>query len=743
MVTFAPNIQTQGDPEYLRYSKPISQPEGNKSGYYLAKGLGDAVESGFDDADKVVSNYVQNKSYEQRKEAAEKEEASIDPVWQQYFGNQENTPQNQPAAPSLVQNQPGGDQPLAVTQGIKQAGTLNERWINGKISQTDYKSEIARIAKDLNTQYPAYRDAISKGFSRATGEGSADAMIKSKIQDLDRLMQGLKNEDNKVDSNLMGSLDQMPPDVRARIIHDRWGRAKDDPQYLTNEKALQIGNQAKWIDVSKNRDIKDLEYKDKQRGVEKNEAMDHMNDVFATSSQEGLHNFAIKMGASSLGELREKLTALSKNPDSQEALKTINDYTTTLQSYEADLRKQGAALVKASGGKLSMADVNTQISSILQTQHQYLELAQDPKRVGSALYAATQHMEAQQRDIGFQASQSQLYKELSFLKLFRDQGALGDWVVDQFVHNNTNYNERLGKDLNSFIKNSIVSTPPEMGGKSTNAAPSALDAIDNAQTKGAKTPTLLAYANFAKNIANPLFKDEEAKKLAYTYFNPKNMEMVGRWTRAAIDPKTGGTYSNQFNVYETLGSKAIADRIFKMNDPVLTKYYTDFMEKSFQNYVYPGLMSDASAAFSTDKYQIAFNPENQHFMVRQRPDLIDTPDYYSGLGKDKSFAQKANDRFSGRDIYGRSLPDPIVTDTITRLNKSIDMIKNVAEHTGQGDMTANLVRLIIDKNPQAFSRELPGLSGAANKAIQQQIMIKEMQNKSSTKRTLEEADKVQ
>lgn len=732
MATLAPNVPTQGDPEYLRYSKPISGIEGNKSGYYLSKGLGESLEEGLNTADKIVKNYAEETAYQQGQQKEDEKKADLYPIWKQLTGQQE--PANQPQLMSFQPTETDGsgsliqgntDLPPEIRFGTKQASSLNEKFVNGKLSQTQYDMEVDSLAKDLNSRFPAYHQQIAQGLSRATGRANANQTVSDMIGDINRIMTQKKEFSNKVDSDFISSLPAMDPATRTEAIRRR-ALPETDPKHMGDEEALNIAAQAKSKQYNQEAEARNLEILSKRRTLDKDTALDSMHNIFSKESTAMLHELTIQNGHNLVDDFQNSIADLRNNPDPNKALSVLTSYKNMLDVYEKRLRILGPDIIKSSGGKVTSADINQTVQSIMEPYKQYLDLASDPSKIGTALYAAANRMKATEQATDYAASQSDIFKEFRFLKTLRDNGPdVGNKFVDIMAKNSSTYGPRISDALNNFIKGSVSTPPPEQHPAGIkDIPPAASEAIDSAQKAGVKNPkTLMEYVNFSNFIADKGLADQNAKNLAYVYFNPKNLDMVGKWSRAAVDPKTGQTYSNQFNVFQTLGSKAISDRIYSTGDKTLISYYRDFMEKSFARYLFPGLMQDTEGAFHAGRYQIAYNDVDQHFHLRDNAQ-IPSVDPKTGLH------------------INRPSTNPFVEGTINRLNASIDLIKNVAKHENEKDPNMYLVRLIMNNNPNFFSREIPGMSGEINKAIQTQIMAREMQ-KQKDQQAEEKASKLQ
>src|SRR5215472_1458157 len=140
MATLAPNLPQSSDPEYLRYSKPITGVEGSKAGYYSSKGLGDAIQTGADIGEKVASHAIEQDAYEKGQKLEDEKKADIEPIWRALKGlDTNNVPSSENENSQLSSFQPveidgsgsliQGDKelPPEIKFGVKSAASMNER----------------------------------------------------------------------------------------------------------------------------------------------------------------------------------------------------------------------------------------------------------------------------------------------------------------------------------------------------------------------------------------------------------------------------------------------------------------------------------------------------------------------------------------------------------------------------------------------------------------------------------------
>lgn len=199
MVTFAPNLPDTQAPEWLRYSKEISQPESDKSFQYLAKGL-EGVGEGIHEADKIATAYVKNTAAEGASKIQDTESEKID---------------------SLLPNSDKAGELKG--QAFDRASLIDEaQRANGAISKTHFLATLDRYAKDESANYswaPHLQEAVRSGIAQATGVShTANELYESRLKDLNSF---LTQKDKQAD----------------KVYNEVWSM-KGEPGFKEQEKAL-------------------------------------------------------------------------------------------------------------------------------------------------------------------------------------------------------------------------------------------------------------------------------------------------------------------------------------------------------------------------------------------------------------------------------------------------------------------------------------------------------------------------
>ena len=699
MATFAPNLQTQGDPEYLRYSKPISQPEGNKAGYYLAKGLGDAVEGGLENADKVVSRYAENTAYEEGKQKQDEMEKAIDPIYRQVVLGENTNSSTTPGPMQFAENQPSlvqgnKDIPPEISNGTKQATSLNERFKNGKITQTDYDSEIDKLAKDLNSRFPAWRNEIGKGLSRATGRDNANLSIADKIRDINTIMSQLGQEKNKVTNEILSAKWGDP--ATGQKLYDDYINGRTS----ASEAMFQVFKQ-RALDANTERALKMHEMNKASKEETQWKTQNNADQIASSAIDTWQQNFEIKSGFKSPAEMESKLLDLINNPNDVEAQRLGQAYALSIPLFKRDLTRQLSKMSADLGGQEA---VNRIVEQHVKPYEDMIALMSDPTKVGSVLYGAKHLAEATQRQMQGIISQNELGRQTMGIKALTDlSGDIGAKFTSNLIANRKDFGEQQAKMSEEF-KLKAMSVGPD-----DRRPPSINDAILRAHDFNPNPKVMDDYINFLTNIKDKGVPDDVAKKVAYAYYSPANRELIGNWSSKTMDPKTGNTIPGQVNVLKQMSSKDVLDRIKSLNDPKLNTYVKDFLEHSASSIVFPSLMRDTESMVKAAGDRLGYDDQHQRFYLTPK---------------------------TGTSISS----SPFIQTTVHRLNFAIESMQNVADFVGAKDKNGYIIGLLAANNPNLFSKEVKGFPSEINQAIANQVKAKlaDEMKKSKAKKDLEQ-----
>lgn len=716
MATLAPTVPSQGDPEYLRYSRPISGIEGDKSGYYLGKGLGEAIQEGATTGVKIAGEVAENETYEKLNAAAEREGQRLDVAEANLLGTQ---PQGavDSTGTLITKDQ---DIPTEVNRGTKTIAALKERYDNGKISQTDYLSERAKILKDLNAQYPGFRNYISAGASRATGEGSADALIRARISDYNSIMSKLSENKNKVDSQFYSSLKYMPDNVRKELINRR-SLDPNDPKYLSDAEALFNAGKYEYHEKDIERKIQGFELKDHERKASQEDFKDAVTGVVASNMATFGHNLVASQGVSTFEQLADKLNdpALSDT----DKLKIAQDFRTNLDLLKNKLQSDGARLVKGKGST-GFGELNKQITDATAFLEDQAKRMIDPNNVTSAVFATKHYLDAQHRDLNALIWNQPQAKKLAIAKALDD---INPEAAGR-INTNTVLNE---KDFSESTKGMYTSLVRSMLGVPRNGSagspPTVKEYQDEAEKAGVSSKNQMKFIKTIDLMLDKSLPDEKAYRIGKSFFDPKNQGLVGKWTIDKYDSRTGKSTEGSVSILRKLGSEEVSNRVKELSGkyPDLLTDYTDFILNTAKREVFPSLMDDVRNLSVTAGNRLIFHPEDP----RNPFEII--PVALSGTAQYSKVMQQ-----------GITLANRPLQSAVNKLNYVWQSMANVGKIAEVKDPNVFVLSQLMSERPDMFSQTIQGFPGEINRAIQGQMLAREMEKQKAEaqkKKNIEES----
>lgn len=195
MTQFNPTVPDTQDPNWLGWSKPISDIPADKTTGIAIAGAGDLLKATVDAGDQWIKRDIDNKAY-----------AQVDPQRDALTTGLENVRLGQGAgAPTQLIQDKLPDVPGGVRNGIDRINTLTTaRDQNGgstgnTINDTYYSANITAIAKNLRAEYPGYREYIDQKVSEASGLPIANAYYKNLIADINHAAAAAGSSKDKIE----------------------------------------------------------------------------------------------------------------------------------------------------------------------------------------------------------------------------------------------------------------------------------------------------------------------------------------------------------------------------------------------------------------------------------------------------------------------------------------------------------------------------------------------------------------
>lgn len=182
--------------EFLRWPKEESSKTFPSSFAELTKGITSAVETGAEELNKGVKNFMKNLGYKEGQQEQSDMLKGVQTAYGRVFGNKGTTggdtlTPGASAAPKDV------DEGLAGIKSLKTA--YDQGGVPRHLRETEYYGNLYMRAQALRTRFPGYRDYIDKGIEEATGiTPNANAYIKNMLADINEMITKGQDKDKHV-----------------------------------------------------------------------------------------------------------------------------------------------------------------------------------------------------------------------------------------------------------------------------------------------------------------------------------------------------------------------------------------------------------------------------------------------------------------------------------------------------------------------------------------------------------------
>lgn len=224
MVTFAPQVAPTNDPNYMNYSKPISDIQADKSSGLLLTALGEGIEGIAKVGDSITKSVINDEVTQ----GVDKQRDAFTSTLVAYADAQSGagvipSPQSQAeAGVKAPMTLAGGEEnvPSGVKAGVERAQSIGAAMSqnSGKSNDTLYTGALTALTKDLRNRYPGYRDYIDEKISQVSGINPANAYMRNLLEDINRNATGGKAEVDKaiaLGRQYLGYDPQMPSYIEA------------------------------------------------------------------------------------------------------------------------------------------------------------------------------------------------------------------------------------------------------------------------------------------------------------------------------------------------------------------------------------------------------------------------------------------------------------------------------------------------------------------------------------------------
>lgn len=220
-----PVDQSRGEPvgRWLGWSKPITQPEPDRSGETLGKTIGGAIEH----AAEIGSDTAQYASETGSADILKENQARLD-----QFAQDQGLPTG-----SLLGPRAQADVPPDVRQAQNTADVLGSAKANGAISNTYYLGQLDKYASDMRSRFPMFAQAIDRGIAKSTGvTHTANELYQSTLKDINTFLTKKDDYDKGAQTSLIEAVRQNIPGAALQLKMFHAGQKSADDIYDWVEK---------------------------------------------------------------------------------------------------------------------------------------------------------------------------------------------------------------------------------------------------------------------------------------------------------------------------------------------------------------------------------------------------------------------------------------------------------------------------------------------------------------------------
>lgn len=600
-----PQIPSVPTPDWTNVTRPVSQPEADKSTGIALQTAGTAIDEGATIADRAEKQDLKDQVDTGVNKLRDAYTSSLVAVRNMQIGGQ---------APSLLPNQP--NVPTNLQNGLDKIQQIGDAQNQGgnKVNDTLYTGALNAMAKQLRAQYPGYRDYIDEQIKSVSGVDPANAFMKNLLTDINNYNSKKDTQANATMTMLRKNLDEGMvglDGVPASRVMDLYKSGQWDESKVND-----------WVNRNKSLDYRFKQLQNQRTIVQGQEADDKVLATKQLSQKAGevannsWTTMSVAKGTDSPQGMASFLQAHSGQND-------VNDETAMAIGQQFVAMRQATfntLMQKANeGGAKSLVNRlggdPTEAAKVINGQLAMFDLAISDihnKDWGSAY----SHMNMNKAITADTTNHMYNAPDEDVRKYNRMVGAIND-ISPQF-----------GKDFftsavigdvpekeKEFIKNSkmeMITQPDQPAGKLT----SLNSAIHDAKSSGITSPkSYRELVNQVQDINNPKLADQHRYNLAQTYFNPDNNAGVlsdDNFKMDHYDPVLKRNIPGKYSVFTTLSSDNVGQGVKNLaaTHPDVIPMYRTTMEREFGEQLWGSELLHLSQSNDTDastrNYKIAY-----------------------------------------------------------------------------------------------------------------------------------------
>jgi len=551
LAVFNPSVPQTNDPNWLSWSKSITQPKADQSSEAALKGIGDVLSEGVKVTDTGIKEYI-NDEWNTRSDA-------VDQQFIKSLQVAENTVKGQTL--NILDNQQA-PLPLALQNLPDDIKTLTSARANGKISETGYRAARDTIAKDLRSQFPGYRDYIDK----ITG-GTANEYIKSLLGDINSYLTSKDTEKEK-DLAFIRQHIQYPgmENVYAKRAAGQMTSAEVTAAVAPvaqQEYAFKIDNLARENRKGTWQEQKDV-------------AEASFTDAVAKDVNNAINTAFVGAGydQAKISDIVDKWAKGESKPTPGQ----IEQMDIIINNAKRNIY-QLAQKRAVDGGFTKL--IGEKVDPIIQGQLKFFDMLSEAMHNDNyGLLFASQRTNKAILENGLNTALTDPDVKDQLIRL----NVLDKLAPSYMKEYGKNFllDDRLNAWINGKKLNALTGGAPTVPG-STIAKPGTFqDHINDARKNGMSIPkTSQEFLKLADQIGKQGTSDPVNENLLNYFFDPKNMKVLENYKIDYVDPVTNKQVPGKYSVYARLTSPDITTTVKRLNNPELTAKYRNWAGNAF------------------------------------------------------------------------------------------------------------------------------------------------------------------
>lgn len=671
MAKVNPELNPTGDPSWLNLSRPITQPDYDKTGETTIKGIGNVFEAGVKAADYLIKTDIDNQIYsgvdaERNKFTAQLQEAKATFKGQPMpyskddveGGGGEDLPKEPMDVMSSQQRMPT---PVKELSG--QLEVIQNARNNGKLTQTDYYGRLDALLKGVRSQYPGYREYIDKKGSEVSGVDPANAYVRSIIGDINSYTSGTKSETDKILTYIRHN-DKIPG---IDGVYQKFNRGQ-----MSGEEVVSWINQRLSIGYILDEKKKLREDTTGDRTMQKDSATDDFHKAGADIVSKRLET---SLAGTKLKTPQDIMALLTK-ADAGEVILT-DEQSGNIASVLNTYKFQSAQEIRQ---WLDTPDKNGK------TNRQYIGNTEAEKMTNDHLAIYDKMIDrVTNKDYGRALAEARQVKAITAgatVGLLKDETmarwtremagfeAIAPGLVKDWFRNSMGTN--MQGDLDSYFraKSKRVYTQPDL---MTTGKPTTLnDLVDDAvKQKITDKGYYNSVINIANDLKNPKATPAAQRNLVEAVFGEGNYDFLQRFKREGTTDAKGLPVSGKYAVFSQFTSQDMVNTVDKIgkDHPASWNKYVNWTENEFGKNLFPQEIQDLNTIQKNPNVKIGWDDKTHEVKLK-----FHSTGFFTDDSKAYQDAQKS----------------------VARLNIGLRGMARVAEKGG-GDVDAYVFQLLASQ----------------------------------------------